>query len=204
MRQNRVCVMQHNYSLTLLRELGRQRLSHPTSAMISQLNRCWAVEEHKLGWIYFFLKLKVWKLFLSLVVIPLLQMHFFFLINLPCMPVTKQSWIQSVGCRRTSCSAEAIISSHRWAIIYIRSSTGRGKPQHSLPCVFPSRLQILEILLDIYNHNCFIFNNLHWSGDSLSILNSYLVLLLILVIHLHRSILACRKCVWKKENEKLG
>lgn len=27
MRQNRVCVMQHNYSLTLLRELGRQRLS---------------------------------------------------------------------------------------------------------------------------------------------------------------------------------
>lgn len=128
----------------------------------------------------------------------------FFKINLPCMPVTKQSWIQSVGCRRTSCSAEAIISSHRWAIIYIRSSTGRGKPQHSLPCVFPSRLQILQILLDIYNHNCFIFNNLHWSGDSLSILNSYLVLLLILVIHLHRSILACRKCVWKRENEKLG
>lgn len=54
-----------------------ETLSHPTSAMISQLNRCWAVEEHKLGWIYFFKKLKVWNLFFSLVVIPLLQMHFF-------------------------------------------------------------------------------------------------------------------------------
>lgn len=109
------------------------------------------------------------------------------------------------GCRQTSCSAEATISSHRWAIIYIRSSTGREKPQHPLTCVFPSRLQILQILLDIYKHNCFIFKkNLHWSGNSLSILNLYLVFLLILVIHLHRSILACRKCVWKRENEKLG
>lgn len=151
--------------------------------MISQLNRCWAVEEHKLGLIYIFLKLKVWNSFLSLVVIPLLKMHFFF--NLPCEPVAKLSWIQSVGCRQTSCSAEATISSLRCAIIYIRFFNRKRKASASLPCVFPSRLQILKILLDIYNHNCFILENLHWSRDSLSILNSYLVFLLILVFYMH-------------------
>lgn len=78
-----------------------ETLSHPTSAMISQLNRCWAVEEHKLGWIYFFKKAQGLKfVFFSGCNSSFANALFLKKINLPCVPVTKQSRIQSVAAGR--------------------------------------------------------------------------------------------------------
>lgn len=76
---DRVCVMQHNYARTLLRGLGKQRLS-ATQRVQWYLSltdaELWKSESLDL---YIFLKLEVWNLFLSLVVISLLQMHFLLL-----------------------------------------------------------------------------------------------------------------------------